>query len=215
MNARIAIVEDNPAIRSNWIRMLQLRKGYECVGAFRTGEEAIERMADLKPEVVLMDISLPGMSGIECTARLKALLPRTVILMVTVHSDNDRLFEALQVGANGYLLKRTTPAELLAAIQEVLHGGAPMTGEIARRVIETFSRPPTAPSEGCTLSDRETQVLQLLAQGESDKEIANHLQISFTTVRSHVGHIFQKLHVRSRVEAATRYVQSPKLRARG
>jgi DNA-binding NarL/FixJ family response regulator len=132
--------------------------------------------------------------------------------MVTVHSDNDRLFQALQAGASGYLLKRTTPAELISAIQEVLNGGAPMTGEIARRVIESFSRGATAPSEDCALSARETEVIELLAQAYSDKEIAERLQISFATVRSHVAHIFEKLHVRSRVEAATWFVRTPKLR---
>ena len=206
MSARIAIVEDSAAICNNWMRMLAAHPGFQCVGAFRTGEEALQRMPALQPDAVLMDISLPGMSGIECVSKLKVLLPRTPILMVTVHSDNDRLFQALQAGASGYLLKRTTPAELISAIQELLQGGAPMTGEIARRVIES-------PVEGCTLSARENQVLESLAQGYSDKEIAERLQISFTTVRSHVAHIFEKLHVRSRVEAATRFVRSPKLDA--
>jgi len=166
-------------------------------------------MPGLKPDVVLMDISLPGMSGIECVAQLKPLLPHTRILMVTVHSDNDRLFQALQAGASGYLLKRTTPVELVAAIHEVMQGGAPMTGEIARRVIESFCRPAATPRADCNLSRREYEVLELLSQGYLDKEIADRLQISFTTVRSHVAHIFDKLHVRSRVEAATRFVQSP------
>lgn len=208
MNVRIAMVEDNSGIRSNWVRMIETAKGFECVGAFRTAEDALERLPKLKPDVVLMDISLPGMSGIECVPRLKALLPRIAILMVTVHTDNDRLFQALQAGANGYLLKRTTPAELIAAIKDVLQGGAPMTGEVARRVIESFSHPAPAPAKDFVLSPRETEVLELLAGGYSDKEIADRLQISFTTVRSHLGHIFEKLHVRSRVEAATRFVQS-------
>lgn len=189
--------------------MLAAQAGFECVGSFRTGEEALQRLPTLQPDVVLMDISLPGMSGIECVSKLKLLLPRTPVLMVTVHSDNERLFQALQAGASGYLLKRTTPAELLGAIQEVLEGGAPMTGEIARRVIESFCRPAAPPLENCTLSARENQVLELLAQGYADKEIADRLQIGFTTVRSHVAHIFEKLHVRSRVEAAMRLARSP------
>ncbi len=202
-------MEDSEAITRNWLKMFGARPGLECVGAFRTGEEALQRLPALNPDVVLMDISLPGMSGIECVSKLKLALPRTPVLMVTVHSDNERLFQALQAGASGYLLKRTTPAELVAAIQEVLDGGAPMTGEIARRVIESFCRPAPAPLENCTLSPRENQVLELLAQGYADKEIADRLQIGFTTVRSHVAHIFEKLHVRSRVEAAMRLARPP------
>ena len=203
MSVRIGIVEDSREISSNWIQLLSGRGSFQCVGAFQTGEEALLKMPGLKPDVVLMDISLPGMTGIECVSRLKRLLPQTPVLMVTVHSDNDRLFQALKAGAKGYLLKRTTPDELIAAIHEVLKGGAPMTGEIARRVIESFNRPPA--TADCNLSHRENEVIELLAQGYSDKEIADKLQIGFTTVRSHVSHIFEKLHVRSRVEAATRF----------
>jgi DNA-binding NarL/FixJ family response regulator len=210
MSIKIAIVEDSAPISNNWVRMLDAQPGFRCVGAFRTGEEALQKMAELAPDVVLMDISLPGMSGIECVSRLKLILPRTPVLMVTVHSDNDRLFQALQAGASGYLLKRITPAQLIAAIQEILQGGAPMTGEIARRVIESFSRSVAAQAENCNLSARENEVLELLAQAYTDKEIAERLHISFTTVRSHVAHIFEKLHVRSRVEAATHFVRSPK-----
>jgi DNA-binding NarL/FixJ family response regulator len=208
VNVRIGIVEDSASICANWKRMLEAQSGFQCVGAFRTGEEALEGLPGLRPDVVLMDISLPGMSGIECVSKLKFLLPRTPVLMVTVHSDNDLLFQALHAGANGYLLKRTTPGELIAAIREVLNGGAPMTGEIARRVIEYFSRPAVAPAENCGLSGRESEVLELLAQGFSDKEIAVRLDIGFTTVRSHVARVFEKLHVRSRVEAATWFVRS-------
>lgn len=211
MNVRIGIVEDSVAICSNWVQMLSAQPGFECVGDFRTGEEALLKMPGLEPDVVLMDISLPGMSGIECVARLKALLPNTPMLVVTVHSDNERLFRALQAGASGYLLKRSSPSELIEAIQEVLQGGAPMTGEIARRVLESFSRPATAPNENCALSARENEVLELIAQAWSDKEIADRLQISYTTVRSHVAQIFKKLHVRSRVEAATRFVRPASL----
>lgn len=208
MTVRIGIVEDSAPISNNWVKMLDAHAGFRCVGAFRTGEDALQKLPALRPDVVLMDVSLPGMSGIECVSKLKPLLPRTPVLMVTVHSDNDRLFQALQAGASGYLLKRTTPAALIAAIHEILQGGAPMTGEIARRVIESFSRPAVAPVENCSLSTRENEVLELLAQAYSDKEIADRLQISFTTVRSHVAHIFEKLHVRSRVEAATHFVRS-------
>jgi DNA-binding NarL/FixJ family response regulator len=213
MSIRIGIVEDNAPIRANWQRMVAAEADFQCVGAFRTGEEALKRLPELRPDVVLMDISLPGMSGIECVSKLKPLLPRTPVLMVTVHSDNDRLFQALQAGASGYLLKRTSLPEMVAAIRDVLAGGAPMTGEIARRVIESFNRPAALPEETPRLSARETEVLEMLAQGYSDKEIADRLHIGFTTVRSHVGHIFEKLHVRSRVEAATRFVRTPRLPA--
>lgn len=211
MSVRIGIVEDSQEISKNWAELLSERGDIQCVGAFRTGEEALQKMPVLKPDVVLMDIGLPGMSGIECVSKLKRQLPHTPVLMVTVHSDNDRLFQALKAGANGYLLKRTTCDELISAIHEVLNGGAPMTGEIARRVIESFNSSPADP--GCNLSQRESEVIELLAQGYSDKEIAVKLQIGFTTVRSHVGHIFEKLHVRSRVEAATRFSNSNRFAA--
>ena len=209
MTVRIGIVEDNLSISSNWVRVLQTQPEFRFVGGFPNGQEALKHLPALEPDVVLMDISMPGMSGIECVARLKTVLPQTAFLMVTVHSDNDNLFKAFQAGATGYLLKRATSAELVAAIHDILNGGAPMTGEIARRVIESFSRPPAAPVENCSLSDREKEVIELLAQGYSDKEIADRLEIKFATVRSHVAKIFEKLQVRSRVEAATWFVRGP------
>ena len=213
MPITVSIVEDNEQLRATLARLISRSDGFQCLSNYGDAESALAALPGVKPEVVLVDISLPGMSGIECVVRLKRLLPRTPILMVTVHSDNDRLFQALQAGASGYLLKRTTPAELVAAIQDVLKGGAPMTGEIARRVIESFSHPSAAAADGGGLSDRENEVIGLLAQGYSDKEIAGRLQISFTTVRSHLAHIFEKLHVRSRVEAATWFVRAPKSEA--
>lgn len=207
---QIGIVEDSTSIRNNWIRVIQTQPDFRCVGAFGNGTDALEQMPPKQPDVILMDISLPGMSGIECVARLKAVLPRAAFIMVTVHSDNDYLFKAFQAGATGYLLKRATAAELVAAIRDIMNGGAPMTGEIARRVIESFGRPIAASENDCVLSERETEVIELLAQGYSDKEIAQRLQIKFGTVRSHVAHIFEKLHLRSRVEAATWFMRSPK-----
>jgi DNA-binding NarL/FixJ family response regulator len=209
MMKRIGIVEDSISITKNWIQVLETQPDLRFVGAFRNGMEALHNLPALQPDVVLMDISMPGMSGIECVAKLKVLLPRTAFLMVTVHSDNDYLFKAFQAGATGYLLKRATSAELMAAIHDILNGGAPMTGEIARRVIETFSRSAPAPADNCALSDRENEVIELLARGYSDKEIAQRLDIKFPTVRSHVAKIFEKLQVRSRVEAATWFVRSP------
>jgi DNA-binding NarL/FixJ family response regulator len=206
---RIGVVEDSSAISKNWAQVIATQPDLSLAGAFRNGEDAVAGLPPLQPDVVLMDISLPGMSGIECVVRLKPDLPRTAFLMVTVHSDNDSLFKAFQAGATGYLLKRATAAELLAAIHDILNGGAPMTGEIARRVIESFSRPAPASSDHCVLSEREREVIDLLAQGYSDKEIAQRLQIKFPTVRSHVAKIFEKLRVRSRVEAATWFLRSP------
>ena len=209
MSIRIGIVEDSVSITHNWVQVIRTQPNFHFVGAFQDGNAALQNLPPLQPDVVLMDISLPGISGIECIARLKTMLPRTAFLVVTVHSDNDYLFKAFQAGATGYLLKRATSAELLAAIHDILNGGAPMTGEIARRVIESFSRPASAPADDCVLSDREREVIELLAQGYSDKEIAQRLQIKFPTVRSHVAKIFEKLQVRSRVEAATWFIRSP------
>ncbi|HEX7652449.1 MAG TPA: response regulator transcription factor [Verrucomicrobiae bacterium] len=209
MNIRIAIVEDSLSISHNWIQIINTQPSFTLAGTFHRGDEALQGLPALQPDVVLMDISLPGISGIECVAHLKSRLPRTAFLMVTVHSDNDNLFRAFQAGATGYLLKRSTAAELVGAIFDVLNGGAPMTGEIARRVIESFSRPAPTAAENCVLSEREKEVIELLAQGYSDKEIALRLDIKFATVRSHVAKIFEKLHVRSRVEAATWFLRTP------
>lgn len=210
MSIKIGIVEDSASISNNWVKVIQTQPDFRFVGAFWNGMDALRQMPGLQPDVILMDISLPGMTGIECVAKLKPLLPHTAFLMVTIHSDNDYLFKAFQAGATGYLLKRCTSAELISAIRDILNGGSPMTGEIARRVIESFGRPAAAPRDECALSDREKEVIELLAQGYSDKEIAQRLEIKFPTVRSHVARIFEKLHVRSRVEAATWFVRSPK-----
>jgi DNA-binding NarL/FixJ family response regulator len=208
MLIKVAIVEDNAGIRENWARMINAAPGFRCVGTFASAEEALKQMAQVEPDVVLMDINLPRMSGIECTARLKEQLPRLQILVVTVHADNDRVFSALQAGASGYLLKRTGPAELLEAIQEVTRGGVPMTGEIARKVIASFRRPAAAPIEDARLTRREEEILVLLTQGYANKEIADRLAVSFDTVRTHLCHIYEKLHVRSRTEAATKYLRA-------
>jgi DNA-binding NarL/FixJ family response regulator len=155
-----------------------------------------------------MDIQLPGMSGIECTARLKPLLPGTQFLMVTVYEDAERIFEALKAGASGYLLKTTPPKELLAAITEVVRGGAPMTGEVARKVIAAFQQPTSSTAEAVPLTERETEVLKLLSQGYANKEIADKLSVSYDTVRAHLKHTYEKLHVRSRTEAVAKYLKA-------
>ena len=206
MTIKVAIVEDSSGVRDNWAKLINAAPGFECVCTSFSAEDALKKIPACRPHVVLMDINLPRMSGIECTARLKTQLPQLQILMVTVHGDNDRIFAALQAGASGYLLKRTAPHELLDSISDVMRGGAPMTGEIARKVIESFRRPVTAPEEAAHLTPREEEILGWLTQGYANKEIADRLSVSFDTVRTHLKHIYEKLHVRSRTEAATKYL---------
>jgi DNA-binding NarL/FixJ family response regulator len=157
-----------------------------------------------------MDIHLPGESGIACTARLKSLMPKLQVIVVTVYRDRELLFQALKAGACGYLLKRSSPEELLRAIAEVRSGGAPMTGEIARMVVETFQKPATEIPDLAELSPRETELLDLVAKGLTNKEIGPKLNISYDTVRAHLRRIYEKLHVRCRTEAVMKYLQNPK-----
>jgi DNA-binding NarL/FixJ family response regulator len=203
---RIALVEDQREIRENWQRLIESFSDFKCVCTCATAEEALRVVAEAKPDVVLMDIYLPRMSGIECTARLKALLPRTQIVILTAVDDDELVFLALEAGADGYLLKRTKPADLRAALLDVCTGGAPMSSEIARRVVESFRRRAKARDEAPNLSPREERVLELLSKGYSNKEIAEQLELSVDTVRSHLKHIYEKMHVRSRTEAVARYV---------
>ena len=203
---RIALVEDQREIRENWQRLIESFPDFKCVCTCATAEEALRVVAESRPDVVLMDIYLPRMSGIECTARLKALLPRIQIVILTAVDDDELVFLALEAGADGYLLKRTKPADLRAALLDVFTGGAPMSSEIARRVVESFRRRAKARDEASNLSPREEQVLELLSKGYSNKEIAEQLDLSIDTVRSHLKHIYEKMHVRSRTEAVARYV---------
>lgn len=203
---RIALVEDQREIRENWQRLIESFPDFKCVCTCATAEEALIAVAESRPDVVLMDIYLPRMSGIECTARLKAMLPKTQIVILTAVDDDELVFLALEAGADGYLLKRTKPADLRAALLDVFTGGAPMSSEIARRVVESFRRRAKARDEAANLSPREEQVLELLSKGYSNKEIADQLELSIDTVRSHLKHIYDKMHVRSRTEAVARYV---------
>jgi DNA-binding NarL/FixJ family response regulator len=202
MRIRVAIVEDNEEIRVSLERVIGRAAGLECVGSWPSGELAMKFLLPLRPDVVIMDIGLPDISGIECTARLKGLLPDTQVLILTVYGDHDKVFQALEAGASGYLLKRCSPAEIRQAILDVQQGGAPMTGEIARKVVQSFRKSGTlGASNTQALTPREESVLDLLAQGYITKEIADKLAISFDTVRFHLKHIYAKLHVRSRAEA--------------
>ena len=208
MKTKVAIVEDNAVIRRSLREWIDAAPDHACVCACANAEAALVEIPPLGPDVVLMDIHLPGQSGIVCTARLKELMPAVQIIMVTVYRDHDLLFQALKAGACGYLLKRSTPEEILRAIAEVRAGGAPMTGEIARMVVETFQKPAARLAGSAELSSRETGILALLSEGLANKEIAARLGISYDTVRAHLRNIYEKLHVRSRSEAAIKYLQS-------
>ena len=202
---RVAIIEDNETIRNGLVQFVQSRNVCQCVFACATAEEALKELPRRGADVVLMDIQLPRLSGIECTARLKALLPSVQIVMVTVYEDTERISAALGAGACGYLLKDCTPEELVAAVREAHMGGVPMPREIARKVIGTFKESAKTGSEIEELRPSERQTVALLAQGLSNKEIANRLGISVSTVRFHVENIYTKLRVHSRTEAALKY----------
>jgi DNA-binding NarL/FixJ family response regulator len=210
---RVGIVEDNSGLRRSLMRLVNHAPGLCCAGAWEEGKSALAQLPSAKPDVVLMDINMPGMNGIECTAKLKQLCPATQVIMVTVYEDADSVFSALQAGACGYLLKRASSAEILDAINEVRSGGAPMTSEIARKVVHAFQKPLAQPGAKIELSTRESEILQLLSQGFANKEIADKLNISYQTVKVHVKHIYEKLHVRSRSEALMKFVSDKNLSA--
>lgn len=206
MMTTVAIVEDNRDFRATLAHYLDDAPGYRCVCACGTSEEALQKIPRLLPEVVLMDIHLPSMSGVDCTRRLKALCPSVQILILTVYEDNERIFGALKAGAGGYLLKRADPADILRAIQEVKQGGAPMSSQIARRVVQSFRETASDHPKVEALSQREEEILQHLSKGYSTKEIADRLSVSVNTVRTHLQHIYEKLHVRSRTEAVVKFL---------
>ncbi|HEU0040492.1 MAG TPA: response regulator transcription factor, partial [Verrucomicrobiae bacterium] len=194
---------------------IEAAPGHRCVFACATAEEAVAEIPRLNPDVVLMDVHLPGESGIACTARLKEELPGVQVIMLTVYRNQELIFQALQAGACGYLLKRSSPDELLAAIAEVRSGGAPMTSEIARMVVEAFQKKPAGVTAADGLTNRESEILALLSEGLSNKEIADRVDISYDTVRAHLRHIYEKLHVRGRTEAVKMYLKSSNLSLAG
>jgi DNA-binding NarL/FixJ family response regulator len=202
---RIAIVEDNRLIRESLVDYVQTDPECQCVCECATAEEALKLIPKHHPEIVLMDIQLPNVSGIECTARLKQMLPTVQIIMVTVYEDTERIFKALRAGACGYLLKCCSPEELVSAVREVRQGGAPMSREIARKVITSFQEPVAAAAQVEDLSVRELEILELLAAGNSNKQIAGRLSLTENTVRWHLWHVYNKLHVRSRTEAVLKF----------
>jgi len=204
--ARVVLVEDKAGVRDSWMKLINSLPGFSCVSSCSSGEDALRLIPSLAPDIVLMDIFLPRMSGIECTGRLKLLLPKTQILILTGVEDDELVFMALEAGADGYLLKRTKPEDLRAAMMNVMGGGAPMTSEIARLVVESFRKAARSAKPAVRLSAREEEVLILLSKGYSNKEIASQLSIGVETISSHLKHIYKKLHVRSRAEAVARYM---------
>jgi len=204
MKKTVALVEDDARLRKQLVQILEDIDDIECVIVCASAEEALVKIPSKSPDVVLMDIKLPRMSGIQCVAELKRILPEVQVIMVTVYEDSERIFKALKAGASGYLVKSGPPEQLIAAIRDVFAGGAPMSGHIARKVVQHFHLMGPAPSEADNLSPREKQVLDLLAMGFIYKEIGGKLEIGTETVRTYVKNICQKMHVRGRVEAVAK-----------
>lgn len=203
---RIGIVEDNHEFRNALQLILGGTPGYVCTSVFSNAEEAIKRLALEKPDIVLMDIQLPGMSGIDCIKQIKSEAPDIQFMMFTSYEDDEKIFDALAAGASGYILKRTPPAKLIEAVRELYEGGSPMSTEIARKVVGSFQQKKrVAGMENNPLSEREKQILDQLADGFMYKEIASNLFISIATVKQHVHRIYEKLHVQSRTGAINKY----------
>jgi DNA-binding NarL/FixJ family response regulator len=202
----IAIVEDDEEIRADFSLRIAQNPSFSVLGSYPDAESALAELPRLKPDVVLMDINLPRMDGVDCVRKLKIKMPDVQFMMLTVYEDGDRLFKSLMAGASGYLLKRTPAEKLMAAIQEVYNGGAPMTPEVARRVVQYFQRIPDSSSNLTSLTSRETDVLEQLSKGYLYKEIVTNLGISFGTLHSHISKIYEKLHVHSRTEAVLKFL---------
>ena len=209
MSITVSIVEDDSPTRQILAGWLARAKGFRCVSEHGSTEDALQRIVGEKPAVILVDINLPGLSGIECVRRLKPLLPEAQFVMLTVYEDADHIFDALAAGASGYLLKHTPREELLAALADVHAGGSPMTSNIARKVVQSFQLSRSAASATEDLSTREREVLELLARGYLYKEIADTLSISVPTVNTYIRRIYEKLHVRSRGQAVAKYAHIP------
>ena len=207
MPITISIVEDNDQLRGTLARVLNRAEGFQCISQFASAEDALKALPQEKPNVVLMDINLPGMNGVECVRQLKQFCPATQVLMLTVYEDTENIFNALAAGATGYMLKRTPREELLQAIRDVLKGGSPMTTHIARKVVQSFQRPLAATQSTEDLSPREREVLDCLAQGFLYKEIAEKLGISYETVHTYIRRIYEKLQVRTRTEAVAKFLR--------
>lgn len=205
MKKSVIVVEDDRGLREELRQILESVADIKCIGVFESGEEALPGITEKKPDVVLMDIKLPGMSGIQCVAQVKKALPDTQVIMVTVYADSERIFQALKAGADGYLLKSKPPEQLIEAIRDAYKGGAPISSHIARKLVQHFHGLGSSAQESENLSPREREVLDLLAMGFIYKEIGSKLNIGVETVRTYVKHICQKMHVRSRLEAVARH----------
>lgn len=206
MPIKVSIVDDNDQIREGLSVLINGSAGFQCVATYPTAENALKYLPAHKPDVVLMDIQLPGMSGIECVRDLKKLLPDLQIMMLTVYEDDDNVFKSIVAGASGYVLKKTPPSELLDAISDLHNGGSPMSDRIARKVVQAFQQMGKSFRETENLTQRESEILSYVAKGFQDKEIAEKFFLSSETVRTHLRNIYKKLHVRSRTEATLKYL---------
>src|SRR5882724_7342994 len=207
MAITVSLVEDNEQLRGTLARVINRADGFRCPSHYANAEDALKNLPQVRPEVVLMDINLPGINGVECVRQLKQLLPETQVIMLTVYEDTENIFNALAAGASGYLLKRTPSAEILDGIRQVLQGGSPMTAHIARKVVRSFQRAPASPQPTEDLSPREREVLDCLSQGFLYKEIAEKLGISYETVHTYIRRIYEKLQVRTRTEAVAKFLK--------
>jgi DNA-binding NarL/FixJ family response regulator len=207
MAITVSIVEDSDQLRNTLARVINRADGFECVSNYGNAEAALEDLPKKNPNVVLMDINLPGMNGVECVRKLKQVAPQLQIVMLTVYEDTENIFNALAAGASGYLLKRTTTPELLESIREVHRGGSPMTAHIARKVVLSFQKSAASTEATEDLSPREREVLDCLSQGFLYKEIAEKLGISYETVHTYIRRIYEKLQVRTRTEAVAKFLR--------
>jgi len=203
----VSIVDDERELCQSIAAFVSGSPGFQCVSSYHTAETALECLPRDRPDVVLMDIHLTGMSGIECVERLKTMMPDMQVMMLTVYEDTEQIFKALSAGASGYMLKRLTPGKLLEAIREVHEGGSPMSGPIARKVVASFQQAEPAEGEITHLSSREQMVLDCFAKGLTYKQAAGRLDISVDTIRTYVRRIYEKLHVQSRTEAVAKYMR--------
>lgn len=203
----ISIVDDEKGLRESIETFINGSPGFRCVSAYHSAETALKHLPQDRPDVVLMDIHLTGMSGIECVEQLKAMMPKIQVMMLTVYEDADQIFKALAAGASGYMLKRSTPARLLEAIKELNEGGSPMSSSIARKVVASFQKSGQVRDDKTNLSPREQMVLESMAKGLTYKQTADQLGISIDTIRTYVRRIYEKLHVQSRTEAVAKYLQ--------
>lgn len=206
----VSIVDDETELRQSITTFVNGSPGFKCISAYGSAKEALQHLPTNRPDVVLMDINMKGMDGIECVQRLKLQVPEIQIVMLTVYEDTEQIFKALSVGASGYLLKRLSPTKLLQAIREVHAGGSPMSSSIARKVVASFQKAgkgKEAEKEQSLLSPRETMVLDCLAKGLTYKQIADQLEISIDTIRTYIRRVYEKLHVQSRTEAVAKYLR--------